>query len=332
MFCDLHMHSTASDGTIAPDQLPALARKAQLAAIALTDHDTTTGLEACAAACRKAKIRFVPGIELSADPGAMKHRSPHDPDARTGTLHILGLFVRHDDPKLLKIHDWLLTARQERNPQIIDNLNRLGVRVRYEEVVELAESMGTKVVGRPHIAQVLMHKGYVKSIHKAFARYIGEGAAAYARKDRLSPEDAIEAIHHAGGLALLAHPPQLRLTSAADLEHFVKRLVEAGLDGIETRHCDHSAQQVEQYEKLAKKLASACLMKSTSDCALRGPVRTMSLEQTYLPRYSFTGLNHQGKDSTCLPSAGDTRTSHRRARQCFRARNTRASRARRWTR
>ena len=255
MFCDLHTHSTASDGTNTPEELAALAQRAGLAAIALTDHDTTAGLDACAAACRRAKLRFVPGIELSADPGAVRALEDGSADSeaggRSGTLHVLGLFVRGDDAELLRIYDWLLEARRERNPQIIANLNRLGVRIDYDEVVDLTESLGTKVVGRPHIAQVLLRKGYVKSIHEAFARYIGEGAAAYARKDRLSPADAIAAIHHAGGLAALAHPPQLRCADAAELEHVVAKLKDLGLDGIETRHSDHSATQVEQYEKLA---------------------------------------------------------------------------------
>jgi predicted metal-dependent phosphoesterase TrpH len=242
-FCDLHMHSTASDGQDAPETLARLAKKAGLSAIALTDHDTTAGLAAAAAAARRARIRFVPGIELSADP---QLGSPHA-DARRGTLHILGMFIRHDAPSLKAIEARLLEARRQRNPQIVANLNALGVKITYDEVVALAPG----VVGRPHIAQVMVNKGYVKSIHEAFAKYIGEGKPAYARKDRLTAAQAIDAIHDAGGLAMLAHPVQLKL-DADELEHAVATLVKHGLDGIETQHSDHTAAMVEQYRALAR--------------------------------------------------------------------------------
>lgn len=256
MPCDLHMHSTASDGTDAPEALAPLAKAAGLEAIALTDHDTTAGLPVCAAACQAAGVGFVPGIEISADITALK--SPLPPSStepiRLGTLHILGLFVRHDDAELERIHQRLLAARLERNPRIIANLQALGVAIEYDEVLELTQSLGTRIVGRPHIAQVLVKKGYVKTVQDAFARYLGEGKAAYARKDTLAPRLAIEAIHHAGGLAILAHPMQLRAGSAAQLEHIVTRLKDLGLDGLETRHSDHAAADVERYQKLAEKL------------------------------------------------------------------------------
>jgi 3',5'-nucleoside bisphosphate phosphatase len=252
MFCDLHMHSTASDGTNTPAELAALAKSEGLGAIALTDHDTTAGLVECEAACKKAGVAFAPGIELSAEAAAVRAAPESDP--RLGTLHILGLFVRHDDPKLLDIHHRLLQARQDRNPQIVRNLQGLGVRIDYDEVLELAGSTGTAVVGRPHIAQVLVKKGYVKSVQDAFARYIGEGKAAYVRKDTLDPRDAIDAIHAAGGLAILAHPIQLRYRDDDELDYMVTKLKDAGLDGVEIRHSDHTAALTEQYQKLAERL------------------------------------------------------------------------------
>jgi predicted metal-dependent phosphoesterase TrpH len=262
MFCDLHMHSTASDGTDAPSALPALAAAHGLSAIALTDHDTTAGLPACAAACEAAGIAFVPGIEVSADPAPARatHRlgTPlHDDHAeplRFGTLHILGLFIRHDDAGLLDIHHRMVEARLSRNPAIVHKLREMGVDIEYEEVEQLAQSQGTTVIGRPHIAQVLMKKGYVKSIQDAFRKYIGAGAQAYVRRDPLDPHHAIDAIHTAGGLAILAHPIQLRCAHADDLEHAVTRLKAMGLDGIETQHCDHHPHDVEQYAALADKL------------------------------------------------------------------------------
>jgi predicted metal-dependent phosphoesterase TrpH len=248
-FCDLHMHSTASDGTDAPEALASIAQAQGLAAIALTDHDTTEGVPACARACAALNIDFVPGIELSTDPRVVRHEPL--PDGRLGTLHILGLFVRHDDAQLIAIHEQMLATRLERNPQIIENLNKLGVRVTYDEVIELAGEKDTQVIGRPHIAQLLVRKGYVKTISDAFARYIGEGKPGYARKNLLLPGDAIQAIHHAGGLAVLAHPYQLRCPDDEALAHAVAQLKRLDLDAMETRHRDHSPAQQAQYALLA---------------------------------------------------------------------------------
>ena len=267
MFCDLHVHSTASDGTIPPAQLARLARSAGLGAIALTDHDTTGGLTQCAAACEEAGVAFVPGIEISADPAI---ESPHagqgsesdsptavqtasDTSQRRGTLHILGLFVRHDDTELQAIHHRMRDARDSRNPAIVQKLTELGVDIEYDEVLELAAAQGTKIIGRPHIAQVLVTKGYVKTIQAAFASYIGQGAPAYVRRDRLPAAEAIRAIHHAGGLSILAHPVQLGLRDPGALEHFVARLRQVDLDGIETQHSDHDPLLIRQYTALAER-------------------------------------------------------------------------------
>ncbi len=277
-FCDLHMHSTASDGQDVPEALPRLAKKAGLSALALTDHDTTAGLEAAAAAAKRARIRFVPGIELSADPdvGGLPTRE------LKGTLHILGLFIRHDAPSLKVIESRLLEARWQRNPQIIANLNALGVNITYDEVVALAPG----VVGRPHIGQVLVNKGYVKSVHEAFAKYIGEGKPAYARKDRLTAAQAIDAIHDAGGLVVLAHPVQLKL-DPDELEHVVARLADMGLDGIETRHSDHTPAQVEQYHVLARR--HGLLASGGSD--YHGPRKPIELGSQHVPYATYESLH-----------------------------------------
>jgi 3',5'-nucleoside bisphosphate phosphatase len=264
MYCDLHTHSTASDGTDMPGDLPRLAKQAGLGAIALTDHDTTAGLAEFVDAAKRAKVKAVPGIELSADPSVL-HAEP-DKVARLGTLHILGYFINPESSHLAEIEVRLREARAQRNPEMVAKLNELGMNIDYEEVIEAAGgprgtgtsgSSGTdenKIVGRPHIGQVMMQKGYVKSIHEAFARYIGQGGAAYVRKDRLSAEEAISAIHEAEGLAVLAHPTQLGIDSADHLEHAVARLKSLGIDGIETRHSDHEPRDTEQFNKLAEQL------------------------------------------------------------------------------
>lgn len=251
MYCDLHAHSTASDGTDAPGDLPRLAKAAGLKAIALTDHDTTAGLAEFLAAAKKARIKAVPGIELSADPSVL-HAEP-DKVARLGTLHILGYFIDPESAHLAEIEARLREARAQRNPEMIERLKELGMNIDYEEVIEAAGGAGG-IVGRPHIGQVMMRKGYVKSIHEAFTRYIGQGGEAYVRKDRLSAEEAINAIHEAEGLAVLAHPTQLGIDHADELEHAVAKLKNLGLDGIETRHSDHEPRDTERFMKLAEKL------------------------------------------------------------------------------
>ncbi|MEM1108207.1 MAG: PHP domain-containing protein [Planctomycetota bacterium] len=287
-FCDLHLHSTASDGTDAPGDLPRLCRAAGLSAFALTDHDTTAGVAACAAAAARLKIGFVPGIELSTDPDLF------GAGQSVGSLHLLGHFIDPDHPHLAEITRRLGRARAERNPLIVEKLNRLGVDITYDEVLALAgasnggggEYATEAVVGRPHIGQVLVDKGYVKSIHEAFARYIGSGGAAYARRDLLTAAEAIEAIHEAGGLATLAHPVQLDLPSDTDLEHTVARLVDLGLDGIETRHSDHTPRDVKRFVAIAERFR----LVTTGGSDYHGSRKTIALGSQRVPASVYADL------------------------------------------
>ncbi|MBI1369291.1 MAG: PHP domain-containing protein [Planctomycetes bacterium] len=242
---DLHMHSTASDGTDAPAALAKLAAEAGLSAIALTDHDTTAGLAECAKACKRRKLTFVPGIELSTERGKPR-----------GALHLLGYHIREDAPALRAVIDELQEARRMRNPQIVESLQKLGVDITLDEIAaEAGEAgaSGSATIGRPHIAAVLVRKGYAKSIQDAFRRYIGFGAPAYARKDNLAPQRGIEAIHEAGGVAVLAHPVQLKCEDDTELQQLVAQLVRAGLDGLEIWHSDHTPAMVDQYRRLAER-------------------------------------------------------------------------------
>lgn len=258
MYCDLHTHSTASDGTVAPDQLAMLAKSSGLGAIALTDHDTTDGLAQCAASCAAVGVEFVPGIEVSADPqietadpppGETQERT--EMPVRRGTLHILGLFVRHDDLQLRQVRQRMRDARNTRNPAIVDKLRKLGIDITYQEVLDLAGDQGTSIIGRPHIAAVLVRKQQATSIQEAFRKHLGHGGDAYVRRDRLSAREAIDAIHHAGGLAIVAHPVQLGLHDIADLRHAISQLKRIGLDGIETMHTDHDKVTINTCECLA---------------------------------------------------------------------------------
>jgi predicted metal-dependent phosphoesterase TrpH len=236
---DLHCHSTASDGTLSPEQVVLLARESNLSGLALTDHDTIGGVAAAAAEAAKLGIDFIPGIEISATP-----------PTPGGTLHILGYGVDPQSPVLHELTRQLLEGRDTRNPRIVARLQELGVAITMEEVEAEA---GGNVVGRPHIAAILMRKGYVSSIKEAFNKYLAEGGLAYFDKERLSPPRALELIRKSGGLAVLAHPIQLRCENDAQLDRQVKDLVDLGLAGIEVYHSDHDAGWVEKCTRLAER-------------------------------------------------------------------------------
>lgn len=229
---DLHTHSTASDGTYTPTALMRAAAAAGLGAIALTDHDTGNGLAEAAAEAQRLGLRFVPGIEISAE------------FPQPGTLHILGHFIDPASPALLEMSQILLEARNQRNPKIIRRLNELGCSVTMEQVEAVARKGVPEgrpfIVGRPHIAQALVDMGAVASIRQAFDVYLGTTGAAYFDKERLTPRQAIECIHNAGGLATVAHPVQLRTQGPAHLQTVINHLAEAGLDGVEVWHSDHT--------------------------------------------------------------------------------------------
>jgi predicted metal-dependent phosphoesterase TrpH len=234
MNVDLHTHSTASDGTYTPTELMRAAKDCGLAGIALTDHDTGNGLAEAAAEAKRLGVRFVPGIEISAD-----YPAP-------GTLHILGHFIDAESEGLKKMSGILLAARAERNPKIIVRLNQLGCKISMEDVERVAKekvAAGTPpppvVIGRPHIAEALVRAKCAASIRQAFEVYLGTTGAAYFSKERLTPRQAIECIHEAGGLATVAHPVQLRCENPAHLATVINHLAEAGMDGIEVWHCDH---------------------------------------------------------------------------------------------
>jgi len=244
-FVDLHSHSTASDGTLSPTQLMKAAADAGLAGIALTDHDTGNGLKEAAAEAARLGIRFVPGIEISAEFPA------------PGTLHILGHFVDPDSDGLKKMSRILLEGRNARNPKIIAKLQSLGCKVTMEMVEGIARERVKEgqpvVLGRPHIAEALLRSGAVANIKQAFDVYLDRKGAAFFDKERLTPRQAIECIHEAGGLATVAHPVQLRCENPAHLATTINHLAEAGIDGIEVWHCDHDEKASAMMLDLAKR-------------------------------------------------------------------------------
>ena len=235
-YVDLHCHSTASDGTLAPRDVVRLAKDSGLVGLALTDHDTIAGLAEAATAARELGLRFLPGIEISCEV------------PRPATMHVLGYGVDLESPPLKELTSQLIAGRDDRNPRIIAKLNELGVAITIEEAEAQA---GGDVLGRPHIAAVLLKKGYVSSIKQAFDKYLGQGGAAYFDRDRPDPRRGLELIRQAGGLPVLAHPVQLRTENDAQLERVVKDLADLGLAGIEIIHSDHDDAMVEKYTRLA---------------------------------------------------------------------------------
>lgn len=233
---DMHVHSTSSDGTFAPEQLPLAAKRRHLSFVSLTDHDTTSGLKRFGTACRNEKISGLYGIELSADADF--------------TMHILGYRVRLGCEALESRLEDVRAYRDRRNVEICAKLQSLGMG---DITVEGAAAFSKgEVVARPHIAQMMIARGYVSSIREAFNRYIGAGAPAYVPRVRPSAEECIEMISAAGGLAVLAHPAQTRL-SDDNLEKLLARLKDVGLWGLESIYSSHSPEQICKYLSLADK-------------------------------------------------------------------------------
>jgi len=243
-FIDLHTHTTASDGSLTPTELVALADKVELAAIAITDHDTTGGLaEARATATNFPNLKLVMGVEVSANfPG--------------GTMHILGLGVDETAKPVADLLETLAEGRRQRNPRIVAKLNELGLELTFEEVVAIAEASGgtAEIISRNHLAEALIARGYVKTRQQAFDKYLANGGPAYVDRTRLEPKDTIQAIRDSGGVAVLAHPKQLKCNSDSDLEQVVHTLMDFGLEGIEAYHSDSDDRQIRAYLDLANQL------------------------------------------------------------------------------
>lgn len=233
---DLHTHSTVSDGTYSPAGLVRYAKAKGLKAMALTDHDSVEGLEVAIRVGGKIGVEVIPGVELSAE-------------FPEGAMHLLGFFVDRTAPSFLRRLSLLQAARRERNPKVIEKLRELGFEITEEEV---AAASGGGQIGRPHFARVLMEKGYVETITEAFEKILGEGKPAYIAKAQFTPEECIDLIHEADGVAVLAHPDTLRLPEEKGGPLF-ERLVQAGLDGIEVYYSTHTPEAIGRYERLAEK-------------------------------------------------------------------------------
>lgn len=237
VYCDLHMHSTHSDGTDEPRRLVAMAAEKGLGAIAVTDHDTTSAVEEAQAAGRELGVQVLSGVEIS-----VEHHGR--------TVHLLGYCFDSGVERLRAGLAALLEGRNVRNRCIVQKLNDLGIAVTYEDVV--AES-GGPVVGRPHFAAALLKCGAVSSIQEAFDQYLGAGGRAYVDRLQFSLKDAVAMVREAGGVAVLAHPKFVRLGPDEQIEMLVKSLADAGMGGLECYYSNHSPEETSAFLRMAEK-------------------------------------------------------------------------------
>ena len=235
---DLHMHSTASDGTDSPKRIIEKCSKLRLALASITDHDTVKGQAEAVRAARKAGLPYVTGAEFS-----VKYE---------GELHILGYGLDISNASLLDEMRRLQKSRTDRMMAIVDNLNAEGKKISYGDVLKHA---GGQSVGRPHIAQALLEKGYVGSFDEAFTLYIGDRGSCYVPREKLSPEEAIALITGAGGYPVIAHPKFIRTD---DLEGLVNEFSSyrnngKGLWGIEAYYPAHSDRETERFADISER-------------------------------------------------------------------------------
>ena len=219
MYVDLHLHTNESDGRLTPTELVDVAGKRGLQVIAVTDHDSTEGLEEAFAAAKKyPQLTVIPGIELSTDiPGS--------------EVHILGYFINYQDADFQAKLRSFREARQDRGRRMVEKLRAMDIYIDWERVLHFAQG-GAGSVGRPHVAQAMLESGYVSSLQEAFDRYIGRNGPAYAGRPKLTPADAVSLVRQVGGVAALAHPRDV----LDNLNPILDDLCAAGLVGMEAHY------------------------------------------------------------------------------------------------
>ena len=241
-YVDLHLHTNASDGLLSPKEVVEYAIKLNLAAIAITDHDTVDGFKVASKMAPEDMLEVIPGVELSC------YYKGFD-------IHILGYLIDYEIPEFVKKIESFRKERYERGEAMVAKLNELGINLSMETVKSIA---GNSAVGRPHVADALVREEFVQTYDEAFARYLGYHAPAYVPKPELTPEHGMDLIHLVRGVAVLAHPGTLKH------DEFIPDLVDCGLDGIEAYHSLHDKSAVLRYKNTAKKYG--LIFTGGSDC------------------------------------------------------------------
>lgn len=238
---DLHIHSTASDGSLSPNAIVTRATELKLAAIAITDHDTIAAHQELASHKSTGPLELISGVEISADwPAGFGGK---------GSLHILGYDFDPQHPGLNQLLTILTHSRSKRIPRMVERLQQLGIPIHMDALGMAQRS--NQSLGRPHIAEWLVDNGYAASIKMAFDQLIGNGCPAYVDKERAPCSQAIQTIRDAGGVAVLAHPGILKISPGPQFERFLKALQAAGIQGMEVYYPDHSPEQTRYFEKTA---------------------------------------------------------------------------------
>jgi hypothetical protein len=233
MKVDLHIHTTASDGRLTPEEVVRIAAKQGLSVISITDHDSLAGIEpAILAAESVPSLRVIPGLEINTD-------TPND------EVHILGYFIDYRNKGLNQTLERLRDSREARALKIVAKLGELGIDIAWHRVLELARGGS---VGRPHIAQAILERGYIPSFQEAFIKYIGRQGPAYVKREMLSPQEAAKLVVKAGGLPVLAHPANIDY-----LEELLVELKQAGLVGLEAYYDGYHRKMIDGLVSLAAK-------------------------------------------------------------------------------
>jgi len=241
-FADLHLHSNFSDGTFTPEEIAERAKRSGLRALALTDHDTVEGCERTAKACAAVGIEFIVGTELTAEHNGNE-------------LHILAYLVDPANPRLVSEIAKFQKVRQQRIREMVARINELNIPLNVDDVFGLANCRSP---GRPHVARALVKARFCGTLDEAFERFLKKGRPAWVPKAKMSALEAIELIHQAGGLAVMAHP------GLNKTDESIPELVASGLDGIECFHTKHNAVAADRYQNIARE--HRLLITGGSDC------------------------------------------------------------------
>lgn len=268
MTADLHLHSHFSDGTFSPEEIAERAAAQGLGALALTDHDSVEGCARMEAACLKLGIQFVPGAELTAEHGRQE-------------VHVLAYWLDLSSQALVSRLAGFQAVRTNRIRDMVHKLNRHGIAITADAVFAIANCRSP---GRPHVARALVAAGACKDYDDAFEKFLKKGRPGFAPKARMPAAEAIELIHHAGGLAVLAHP------GLYHADHVIAEIASDGLDGLECWHTRHTAEGSEAYRRLADSLGLAAT--GGSDCHGMAKGQPL-LGRVHLPEAEFRGLERR---------------------------------------
>lgn len=233
MRADLHLHTTASDGMLSPQELVSKASEIGLDVIAITDHDSVKGIpSALEEATNYPDLLVIPGVEINTD-------------IPRGEVHILGYCIDYHHTELNHTLEELCHSRYERSRKMVSKLADSGIHIEWSRVLDMA---GPDCVGRPHIARAMMECGYISSLREAFTDYIGRNCKAYVERKKLTPKEAVTLIRRAGGMPVIAHPATIKR-----LDSILRRLKTAGLEGIEVYYSNYQPEVVDRLLSLAGK-------------------------------------------------------------------------------